>query len=247
MRLEDKVAIITGAASGIGKETALIFAREGAKVVVVDVNREAGQETVDEIKDMGKEAFFAQVDVSNREDVNAMVKETLERYGKIDILINNAGIVRDSTLLKMTEEQWDLAIKINLKGVFNCAQAVARIMVEQGNGGSIINTSSVVGIHGNFGQASYAATKAGVIGFTKTLAKEVGRKGIRVNAVAPGFIDTPMTEKVPANVIEMVKERVPLHRLGRADEVANMYLYLASADAEYVNGAVFSIDGGLVI
>ncbi|MBU2559874.1 3-oxoacyl-ACP reductase FabG [archaeon] len=247
MRLEDKVAIITGAARGIGKETALIFAREGAKVVVADVIREAGQETVDEIKDMGKEAFFAQVDVSNREDVDAMVKETLERYGKIDILINNAGIVRDSTLLKMTEEQWDLVININLKGVFNCAQAVARVMVEQGNGGSIINTSSAVGIYGNFGQTNYAATKAGVIGFTKALAKEVGRKGIRVNAVAPGFIDTPMLEKIPANVIEMVKERVPLQRLGRADEVANMYLYLASADAGYINGAVLSIDGGLVI
>jgi len=138
-------------------------------------------------------------------------------------------------------------ININLKGVFNCAQAVARVMVEQGNGGSIINTSSAVGIYGNFGQTNYAATKAGVIGFTKALAKEVGRKGIRVNAVAPGFIDTPMLEKIPANVIEMVKERVPLQRLGRADEVANMYLYLASADAGYINGAVLSIDGGLVI
>ncbi len=245
MRLENKVAIITGAGSGIGKETALLFAKEGAKVVVADVNEKAGEETVVEIKKNG-EGFFVKLDVSNREQAKQMVKTTLEKYGRIDVLINNAGIVQDAFLSKMTEEQWDRVINVDLKGVFNCTQAVVEVMINQGNG-VIINTSSIVGLEGNVGQVNYAAAKAGLIGMTKTLAKELGKKGIRVNAVAPGFIATPMTSNVPEKILEMMKEKTPLRRLGEAKDVAYAYLYLASDEADFVNGAVLCVDGGLII
>jgi 3-oxoacyl-[acyl-carrier protein] reductase len=246
MRLENKVAIITGAGSGIGKETALLFAEKGAKVVVADVNIKGGEETVEEIKKNGGEAFFFKLDVTNREQSKQMTKEILEKYGRIDVLINNAGIVQDAFLSKMTEEQWDKVINVNLKGVFNCTQAVVDVMMNQGNG-AIINTSSIVGLNGNVGQANYAATKAGLIGMTKTLAKELGKKGIRVNAVAPGFIATPMTSNVPEKILEMMKEKTPLRRLGEPKDVAYAYLYLASDEANFVNGAVLCVDGGLVI
>ena len=245
MRLENKVAVITGAGSGIGKETALLFAEEGARVVIADVNEKAGEETVTQIKKNG-EGFFVKLDVSNREQSKQMVKSTLEKYGRIDVLINNAGIVQDAFLSKMTEEQWDKVININLKGVFNCTQAVVEVMMNQGNG-VIINTSSIVGLNGNVGQVNYAATKAGLIGMTKTMAKELGRKGIRVNAVAPGFITTPMTSNVPEKILEMMKEKTPLRRLGEAKDVAFAYLYLASDEADFVNGAVLCVDGGLII
>jgi 3-oxoacyl-[acyl-carrier protein] reductase len=245
MRLENKVAIITGAGSGIGRETALLFAKEGAKVVVADVNEKAGEETVVEIKKNG-EGFFVKLDVSNREQSKQMVKTTLEKYGRIDVLINNAGIVQDAFLSKMTEEQWDRVINVDLKGVFNCSQAVVEVMINQGNG-VIINTSSIVGVEGNVGQVNYAAAKAGLIGMTKTLAKELGKKGIRVNAVAPGFITTPMTSNVPEKILEMMKEKTPLRRLGEAKDVAYAYLYLASDEANFVNGAVLCVDGGLII
>ncbi|MCZ7395522.1 MAG: 3-oxoacyl-ACP reductase FabG [Candidatus Methanoperedens sp.] len=245
MRLENKVAVITGAGSGIGKETALLFAKEGAIVVVADMNERAGEETVEEIKKNG-EGFFVKLDVSNREQTKQMVKITLEKYGKIDVLVNNAGIVQDAFLSKMTEEQWDKVINVNLKGVFNCTQAVVEVMMNQGNG-VIINTSSIVGLNGNVGQVNYAATKAGLIGMTKTLAKELGKKGIRVNAVAPGFIMTPMTSNVPEKILEMMKEKTPLRRLGDAKDVAYAYLYLASDEAKFINGAVLCVDGGLVI
>src|SRR3989337_4034114 len=217
MRLENKVVIITGAGSGIGKETALLFAKEGARVVVADVNEKGGNETVAEIKKNG-EGFFVRLDVTNREQSKQMVKDTLEKYGRIDILINNAGIVQDAFLSKMTEEQWDKVINVNLKGVFNCSQAVVEVMMNQGNG-VIINTSSIVGLYGNVGQVNYAATKAGLIGMTKTMAKELGRKGIRVNAIAPGFIATPMTSNVPDKILEMMKEKTPLRRLGEPREI----------------------------
>jgi 3-oxoacyl-[acyl-carrier protein] reductase len=246
MRLENKVAIITGAGSGIGKETALLFAEKGAKVVVADVNVKGGEETAAEIKKNGGEAFFFKLDVTNREQSKQMTKEILEKYGRIDVLINNAGIVQDAFLSKMTEEQWDKVINVNLKGVFNCTQAVVEVMMNQGNG-AIINTSSIVGLNGNVGQANYAATKAGLIGMTKTLAKELGKKGIRVNAVAPGFIATPMTSNVPEKILEMMKEKTPLRRLGEPKDVAYAYLYLASDEANFVNGAVLCVDGGLVI
>ena len=245
MRLENKVVIITGAGSGIGRETALLFAKEGAKVVVADVNEKGGEETVAQIKKNG-EGFFVKLDVTNREQSVQMAKTTLEKYGRIDVLINNAGIVQDAFVSKMTEQQWDKVIDINLKGVFNCIQSVVETMMKQGSG-VIINTSSIVGLNGNVGQVNYSATKAGLIGMTKTLAKELGKKGIRVNAVAPGFIATPMTAGVPDKILEMMKEKTPLKRLGEPKDIANAYLYLASDEANFVNGAVLSVDGGLVI
>src|SRR5660398_181255 len=245
MRLENKVVIITGAGSGIGKKTAILFAKEGAKVIVADVNEKGGNERVDEIKKNG-EGFFAKLDVTNREQSKQMVKATLEKYGKIDVLINNAGIVQDAFVSKMTEGQWDKVIDINLKGDFNCIQAVVEVMLNQSSG-AIINTSSIVGLNGNVGQVNYAATKAGLIGMTKSLAKELGRKGIRVNAVAPGFIATPMTAGVPDKILEMMKEKTPLKRLGAPADIANTLLFLSSDDASFINGAILSVDGGLVI
>jgi 3-oxoacyl-[acyl-carrier protein] reductase len=245
MKLENKVAIITGAGSGIGRETAILFAKEGAKVVVADINETGSEETVAEIKKIG-EGFFVKLDVSNRVQSKQIVKDTLERYGRIDVLVNNAGIVQDSLVTKMTEEQWDRVIDVNLKGAFNCIQAVVDVMINQGSG-VIINASSVVGLYGNVGQTNYSAAKSGLIGMTKTLAKELGKKGIRVNAVAPGFIVTPMTSAVPEKILEIMREKTPLRRLGEPGDVANAYLYLASDDAKFVNGAVLSVDGGLVI
>lgn len=246
MKLKNEVTIVTGAGSGIGKETALLFAKEGAKVVVADINEKNGIETVEEIKRNGGEGLFVKLDASNKEHTKQMVKETLEKYGRIDVLISNAGIVQDALLTKMTEEQWDRVIDVNLKGSFNCIQAVADTMIQQGKG-VIINTSSVVGLYGNIGQVNYSAAKAGLIGMTKSLAKELGKKGIRVNAVAPGFIMTPMTSNVPEKVLELMREKTPLRKLGEPRDVANAYLYLASDDARFVNGTVLSVDGGLVI
>jgi 3-oxoacyl-[acyl-carrier protein] reductase len=245
VRLEGKVAIVTGAASGIGKETALLFSREGAKVVVADIFENGGEETVAEIKKTG-EGFFAKLDVCNREQTKQMVKDTIEKYGKIDVLINNAGIAQDALLLKMTQEQWTRVIDINLKGAFNCAQAVVEVMINQGHG-VIVNASSVVGLYGNIGQANYAAAKAGLIGLTKALAKELGRKGIRVNAVAPGFTMTPMMANVPDKILQMMREKTPLGRLAEPKDIAYAYLYLASDEARFVNGAVLNVDGGLTI
>ncbi len=245
MRLQGKVAIITGAARGIGRETALLFAAEGAKVVICDLLAE-GEEVAEEIRSRGGEAIFYKLDVTDRESVKRMVNTVTERYGRIDILVNNAGITRDAQFLKMTEEDWDKVIAVNLKGVFNVTQAVAPVMVAQGKG-KVVNAASVVALYGNFGQTNYVASKAGVIGMTKVWARELGRKGINVNAVAPGFIQTEMTAKVPEKVLQMVRERTPLGRLGTPRDVAYAYLFLASDESDYVNGAVLSVDGGLVI
>ena len=245
MRLKDKVALITGAGRGIGREAALLFAREGAKVAVCDVIDE-GQQVADEIIRQGGEALFVKADVTDREQVRRMVATVRERFGRIEILINNAGVLRDAQLHKLSEEDWDLVIDVNLKGVFNVTQAVAPIMIEQGRG-KIINVASVVALYGNFGQTNYVAAKAGVIGLTKVWARELGRKGINVNAVAPGVIQTEMIAKVPEKILEMLRERTPLGRLGTPRDVANAYLFLASDEADYINGAVLSVDGGLVV
>lgn len=245
-KLEKKVAIITGGASGIGRATAILFAQEGAKVVVADINGETGKVVVQEILGAGGQAIFVKVNVAIREDTVRMAQEAMKEYGKIDILINNSGIVQDALITKMTEEQWDKVIGVNLTGPFNCIQAVVGVMTNQGSG-VIVNTSSVVALYGNIGQVNYAAAKAGLIGMTKTLAKELGRKGIRVNAVAPGFIQTPMTAGVPEKILEVMKEKTPLKRLGTPLDVAKAYLFLASEDAGFVNGSILSVDGGLVI
>lgn len=245
-KLENRVAIITGAADGLGKAGALLFAEEGATVIIWDVNTEMGNETANLINNNGGKADFQKVDTSNYEEVQNAVNEVISKHSKIDILINNAGISRDATIKKMSVEQWNQVIAVNLTGVFNCISAVNQHMVAN-NFGRIINTSSVVGLYGNFGQTNYAATKSGVIGMTKTLAKELGRKGVTVNAVAPGFIATEMVAAMPENVLDAMKAKVPVGRLGDPKEIAAAYLYLASDDAAYINGTVLSVDGGITL
>jgi len=246
VRLKDKVAIITGSGRGLGKEAALLFAREGAKVVVCDVNEEWAKSTAREIQEAGGVAIAVHVDVTSPESVKAMVDETLKEFGRIDVLVNNAGVTADALLVKMTDEQWDKVINVNLKGVFNCTRAVAPVMIGQGRG-KIVNTSSVVGIYGNIGQTNYIASKAAIIGMTRGWAKELGRKGINVNAVAPGFTMTDMMATVPEKILASIKEKTPLGRLGAPKDIAYAYLYLASDEAEFVNGAVLQVDGGLVL
>lgn len=245
-KLENKIAIITGAADGLGKAGAELFAAEGAVVIIWDVNAEKGNTTAQSIIDAGGKALFQKVDTSKIEEVQSAVKEVISKYSRIDILINNAGITRDASIKKMSVEQWNQVIAVNLTGVFNCVSVVHPYMVEN-NYGRIINTSSVVGLYGNFGQTNYAATKAGVIGMTKTLAKELGRKGITVNAVAPGFIATEMVAAMPENVLDAMKAKVPVGRLGEPKEIASAYLYLASDEAAYINGTVLSVDGGITL
>jgi 3-oxoacyl-[acyl-carrier protein] reductase len=249
MRLANKIAIVTGAAQGIGFATALKFAREGATVVVCDIKAaavEAAVAAVTAVLAPGAQALGQVVDVTDRGQVDAMVAATVARFGRIDTLVNNAGITKDARLQKMSIEQFDAVIDVNLRGVFHCAQAVADTMVAQGTG-TILNASSVVGIYGNFGQTNYAATKFGVIGFTKTWSRELGPKGVRVNAVAPGFIETPILASIPDKVIAHMRDQVPLRRLGHPDEIANVYAFLASDEASYVNGAVIEVGGGMTV
>ncbi|WP_102261794.1 3-oxoacyl-ACP reductase FabG [Mesobacillus jeotgali] len=246
MRLKDKVAIITGAANGIGLAAAKTFAREGARIAMADFDEETGTKRADELSAEGYDAAFFQVNVADRTSVDSLVQNVLGHFGKIDILINNAGITRDGMLHKLSAEDFQKVVDVNLTGVFNCAQAVVPAMVQQGSG-RIINTSSVSGIYGNVGQTNYAATKAGVVGMTKTWAKELGRKGINVNAVAPGFIETGMTAAVPDKVIEQMKMLVPLGRLGLPEDIANAYLFLASDESKYVNGTTLHVDGGIMM
>lgn len=252
MRLKDKVTLITGGAAGIGRATAERFAEEGAKVVICDVNEEQGQEAV---KTLGPDASFYKVDISDRQAVQGWVDAVYEKYGRIDVLVNNAGILRDNQLIKvkdgelvrqMPEEDFDLVIAVNLKGVFNGAQAAAPYMVKQG-GGVILNATSVVGLDGNFGQTNYVATKSGVIGMTKVWARELGRYGIRVNAVAPGFTMTEILSTMPEKVIDGMVSRTPLGRMGQPRDIANAYLFLASDDASFITGEVLRVDGGIVV
>jgi 3-oxoacyl-[acyl-carrier protein] reductase len=245
-RLNDKICIVTGAAQGIGLATALKFAQEGAVVAVCDITPEGIDAAVAKCRAAGGRAEGHVVDVTKRTQVDAMVQAVKARHGRIDVLVNNAGITRDARLQKMTEAQFDQVIDVNLRGVFHCAQAVADTMVVQGSG-VILNASSVVGIYGNFGQTNYAAAKFGVIGFTKTWSRELGPKGVRVNAVAPGFIETPILATIPEKVLDHMRDQVPLKRLGRPEEIANVYAFLASDEASYVNGAVLEVSGGMTV
>ena len=246
MRLPGKVSIITGAASGIGKATALKFAREGAIVAVCDLGREGVDAAVAEINAEGGQALGYVVNVTERAQISAVVSDLKARFGRVDVLVNNAGIVADAQLSKMTDEQFDQVINVNLRGVYNCARAVVDVMVEQGSG-VILNASSVVGLSGNFGQTNYAASKFGVIGFVKTWAKELGRKGIRANAVCPGFVATPILQSMPEKVIAAMEERVPMRRMAAPEEIANVYAFLASDEASYINGAAIEVTGGLTL
>jgi 3-oxoacyl-[acyl-carrier protein] reductase len=252
---KDRVAIVTGAANGIGKETALALAREKVAVSLWDMAEEAGKAAAAEIEKSGGKAMFLKVNVANQTEVESAVQATLEKFGRVDILINNAGIVRDAQLVKvkdgavtgkMSEAEFDSVIAVNLKGVFNCTQAVAPQMIKQ-NYGRIINASSVVGLYGNFGQTNYVATKSGVIGMTKVWARELGRRGVTVNAVAPGFIATDMVKSIPEKVIASMIEHTPAGRMGEPKDIANAYLFLASDDAGFINGHTLSVDGGMVV
>ncbi|MFD2786761.1 3-oxoacyl-ACP reductase FabG [Hymenobacter rubripertinctus] len=245
-RAQDKVVIITGGASGIGRVSALRFAAEGAKVVIWDIDKAKAEATLAEIEAAGGHAVMAIVNTTQPEQVAAAAQAAHAQFGRLDVLINNAGITRDATLRKMTLAQWQQVLDVNLTGVFVCTQAVAPFMEAQ-QSGRIINTSSVVGLYGNFGQANYAATKAGLIGFTKTLARELGKFNITVNAVAPGFIATDMIDTIPEKVVEMIKGRTPLRRLGTPDDIASAYLFLASDEAGFISGTVLSVDGAVTI
>jgi 3-oxoacyl-[acyl-carrier protein] reductase len=246
MRLAGKVSIVTGAARGIGLATALKFAREGALVALCDVDQAAVDGAVQEVRQAGGEALGFVVDVTRPATIRAMVDAVMQKYGRIDVLVNNAGIVQDAQLLKMSEVQFDNVIDVNLKGTYNCTKAVADIMVQQGSG-VILNASSIVGIHGNFGQTNYAASKFGVIGMVKTWARELGRKGVRANAVCPGFVETTILSSIPEKVLDAMRARVPLGRLAKPEEIANTYAFLASDEASYINGAVIEVSGGATI
>jgi 3-oxoacyl-[acyl-carrier protein] reductase len=246
MKLSGKVAAITGGARGIGHSTAVKFAAEGARVAVCDVNPELTRQTLADIRSKGGEAEGYAVDVTSKEQIAAMVKGVMAKWGRIDCVVNNAGIVMDAQLKNMTDEQFDKVIDINLKGVYNCTRAVVDIMLAQ-QSGVILTTSSIVGLYGNFGQTNYAASKFAVIGMTKTWARELGRKGIRAVAVCPGFIATPILKQMPEKVLQDMAAKVPLGRLGLPEEIANVFAFLASDEASYINGAVISVDGGMTL
>lgn len=241
MRFENKVVMVTGGAAGIGRVTAENFAGEGARIAICDVNPEAGQAAA---KALGPEASFTQVDVASSSAVSGWVDAVLEKYGQIDVLVNNAGITRDGLIMRMKEEDWDAVINVNLKSAFNCIKAVSKVMVKQ-RSGRIINLASVVGVMGNPGQANYVASKAGMIGLTKTVARELGARGITVNAVAPGFIETDMTAVLSDKVKEAMLSTIPLNRAGTPQDVADAITFLASDQAAYITGQVIHVTGGM--
>jgi 3-oxoacyl-[acyl-carrier protein] reductase len=254
IELKSRVAIITGGANGIGRETALAFARAGAAVAVWDMADEAGRAVVAEIEQAGSRGVFFKVNVANQTEVEAAVQAVIDHFGRIDILINNAGILRDAQLIKvkegevvskLSEADFDAVIAVNLKGVFNCTQAVSPTMIKQGYG-RVVSASSVVGLYGNFGQTNYVATKAGVIGMTKVWARELGKRGITCNVIAPGFIATDMTKGMPEKILQGMIDHTPVGRLGQPADIAYAYLFLASDEAGFINGAVLSVDGGVV-
>ena len=241
--LAEKIAIITGSGRGIGKATAAQFVREGATVIIAEFDHNTGKNCADEL---GENAIFHKTDVGDEKSVIALFDYVMSEFGKLDILVNNAGILADSTLKKLDSDQFDAVLNVNLRGTYLCGKAAAGIMMEQGNG-VILNAASVVAHHGNFGQTNYVASKAGVIGMTKVWARELGKEGIRVNAIAPGFIKTDMTAGMPENIIEMMKDKVPLKRWGEPEDVANAYIFLASDEASYITGTVLNVDGGVVV
>lgn len=244
MILKEKVALVTGAAQGIGKAIALLLARNGAHIAVSDINLEKAEETAREIEAIGQKAMALKVNVASLEEVEKMVGSVLERLGRIDILVNNAGIARDRLILRMTEEEWDAVLNVNLKGTFNCTKVVVRHMAKQ-KSGKIVSIASVVGEMGNAGQGNYAASKAGVIGFTKSIAREFAQRGINVNAVAPGYIETPMTDAIPEAAKEEWKKWIPMQRLGRPEDVAEAVFFLVSEASSYITGQVLNVNGGI--
>lgn len=247
MNVNGKVALVTGASRGIGREIALELAREGANVVVNYSGSEAkANEVVDEIKSMGREALAIQCNVADSDSVQSMVKETISHFGALDILVNNAGITKDNLLMRMKENEWDDVININLKGVFLCTKAVTRQMMKQ-RSGRIINISSIVGVSGNPGQANYVAAKSGVIGLTKTAARELAPRGITVNAIAPGFISTDMTDQLPEDVRNEMLKQIPLNRFGDPKDIAKVVSFMASESSSYMTGQTLHIDGGMVM
>ena len=246
MLLNDKIALVTGGGRGIGKEIALLLAREGADVVICDINKASCEDARKEIENCGRKSMDFQVDVTDPKQVQEMVAKILDNFKKIDILINNAGITRDGLLVRMSDSDWDAVLAVNLKGVYNCTKAVARPMMKQ-RWGRIVNIASIIGIIGNVGQANYAASKGGIIAFTKSIAKELASRGIRVNAIAPGFIDTEMTRRLSDDVKKAMLEEIPLNRLGNPLDVAKTVLFLVSENSGYITGHVINVDGGLVM
>ena len=244
MELEGKVALVTGAAQGIGRAIALLLAQKGADIVVSDINLEKAEETAREMETLGRKAMAIRVNVAVFDEVEKMVQGIVDRFKRIDILVNNAGVARDKLLLRMTEEDWDLVLDINLKGTFNCTKAVIRHMSRQRTG-KIVNIASVVGEMGNAGQANYSASKAGVIGLTKTIAREFAVRGINVNAIAPGYIVTPMTDVLPEKAKEDLKRMIPMERLGQPEDVAQAVLFLVSEASSYITGQVINVNGGI--
>ncbi|MEE2765881.1 MAG: glucose 1-dehydrogenase [Candidatus Neomarinimicrobiota bacterium] len=241
--LKNKIAVITGAGRGIGKATAKQFVQHGAKVVIAEFDESSGQETADQL---GDSAVYFYTDVSDEESVDKLFGFLRSEFNQVDVLVNNAGILADGTIQKLVVDQFDAVINVNLRGSYLCGRAAAEIMREKGSG-VILNASSVVAHNGNFGQTNYVASKAGVIGMTKVWARELGKDGIRVNAVAPGFIKTDMTAGMPEKIIKMMEDKIPLKRWGLPDDVANVYTFLASDDASYINGAVIKVDGGVIV
>ena len=249
MKLEGKTAIVTGAGrhgKGIGRSIALVLAEEGADIVIADYVLEAAESVAREVLEIGRRAVEVRADVANPQDAEAIVQKALDEFGKVDILVNNAGITRDALIPRMSEQDWDSVIDTNLKGTFNCTKAVIRPMLKQ-RSGKIVNVASVMGIIGNVGQANYSASKAGVIALTKTTAKELGARGINVNAVAPGFIQTAMTDELSNNIRENIAAMIPLNSLGTPEDVAKLVLFLCSEDARYITGQVINVDGGMVM
>ena len=249
MKLEGKVAIVTGAGrkgKGIGRFVALALANEGADIVVADYVPEAAQAVAEEVMALGRKAIAVQANVASPADAEAIAQRALDEFGKIDILVNNAGIARDALIPRMSEQDWDAVIDTNLKGTFNCTKAVTRTMLKQ-RSGKIVNMASVMGLIGNLGQANYSASKAGIIGLTKTTAKELGSRGINVNAIAPGFIQTAMTDELSESVRNTIASQIPMSRLGTPEDVAKLVLFLCTDDSSYITGQVINVDGGMVM